>query len=106
LDGTAPKLSRKLFLNLDLTANQIVAGNSIEAVNLLNKIYVGFDYQAFRKMSLTFGATLNGHITKNSFDAYPPLFTDYQPDIFYTRDLGSNHNMKMWMGAKVGLRFL
>ena len=104
--GTAPKLSRKLFLNLDLTANQIVAGNSIEAVNLLNKIYVGFDYQAFRKMSLTFGATLNGHITKNSFDAYPPLFTDYQPDIFYTRDLGSNHNMKMWMGAKVGLRFL
>ena len=104
--GTAPRLSRKLFLNLDVTANQIVQGNSIEAVNLLNKLYLGFDFQAFRQMSLTFGATLNGHITKDSIDAYPELFTDYQPDIFYTRALGSDHTMKMWVGAKVGLRFL
>jgi hypothetical protein len=104
--GTAPRLSRKLFLNLDLTASQIVKGNSIEAVNLLNKMYVGFDYQVLKKMSLTFGATLNGYVTKNSIESYPALFTDYRPDIFYSRDLGSGHNVKMWMGAKVGLRFL
>jgi hypothetical protein len=104
--GTAPRLSRKMFLNFDLTSNQIVQGNSIEAINLLNKLYVGFDYQAFTKMSLTFGATVNGLITKNSIDGYPPLFTDYQPEIFYDRDFGSDHNLKMWVGAKVGLRFL
>lgn len=104
--GTAPRLSRKLFLNFDITANQIVQGNSIKAVNLLNKVYLGFDYQFLKKMSLTFGATLNGYITENGIDQYPPLFTDYQPEILYTRDLGSNHNMKMWLGAKVGLRFL
>lgn len=104
--GTAPRLSRKLFLNFDATSNQVVYGNSIEALNLLNKLYVGFDYQAFKKMSLTFGATLNAHITEKSFDQYQPLFTDYQPNIFYDRDFGSDHNMKMWLGAKVGLRFL
>jgi hypothetical protein len=104
--GTAPRISRKLFLNLDLTANQVMQGGSIDAINLLNKVYLGFDYQAFKKMSLTFGATLNGHITENSFDGYEPLFTDYQPDIFYDRDFGSDYNMKMWLGAKVGLRFL
>jgi hypothetical protein len=104
--GTAPRLSRKLYLNFDLTANQIVEGKSIEALNLLNRVYVGFDYQMFPKMSLTFGATVNGHITENSFDAYPQLFEHYEPNIFLDRDFGSDHNLKMWMGAKVGLRFL
>jgi len=103
--GTAPKLSRKLFLNFDVTANQIVHGHTIQSMNLLNKIYLGLDFQAFKKMSLTFGATLNGYITKNS-DSFQPLFTDYQPDIFYNRSLGADHNIKMWMGAKIGLRFL
>lgn len=104
--GTAPRLSRKLFLNFDLTSNQIIQGNTIDAINLLNKVYVGFDYQFLRKMSLTFGATVNGYITKNSVDSYPELFTEYQPDIFYDRDLGGNHNLKMWIGGKIGLRFL
>lgn len=104
--GTAPRLSRKVFLNFDLTANQIVQGNSIEFTNLLNKLYVGFDYQAFNKISLTFGATLNGYITENTVDALPSLFTDYQPNVFYDRDIGSEHNVKMWIGGKMGLRFL
>ena len=104
--GTAPRLSRKLFLNFDLTSNQIVQGNTIDAINLLNKVYVGFDYQFLRKMSLTFGATINGHVTKNSVDTYPELFTEYQPDIFYERDFGSGHHLKMWFGGKIGLRFL
>ena len=103
--GTAPRLSRKIFLNLDLTSNQIVNGNSLESVNLLNKLYLGIDYQAFRKVSLTFGTTLNGYITENTADA-AALFTDYQPNIFYRRNIGSDHNMKMWVGGKVGLRFL
>jgi len=103
--GSAPRLSKKLFLNFDLTSNQIVRGKSI-GTDLLNKLYVGLDYQAFRKMSVTFGATLNGHITESSVDALPSIFADYQPNVFYNRALGSDRNMKMWMGAKVGLRFL
>ena len=103
--GTAPRLSRRLFLNLDITANQVMHGNNIEAINLLNKIYLGFDYQAFNKMSLAFGATLNGYVTKST-ETYPGLFTDYQPDIFLDRDFGSDHNLKMWIGGKVALRFL
>jgi hypothetical protein len=104
--GTAPRLSRKLFLNVDVTANQVVQANSIEALNLLNKVYIGFDFQAFRKLSLTFGGTLNAYVTEKGYDQYKSLFTDYQPDIFYNRDFGSRHNMKMWIGGKVGLRFL
>ena len=103
--GTAPRLSRRLFLNFDLTANQIVEGNSIDRLNLLNKFYLGFDYQAFKKLSFTFGATVNGYITEDQTGEYPPLFTDYEPSIFYDRDF-RDHNLKMWLGAKVGVRFL
>lgn len=31
--------------------------------------------------------------------------TQWAP-VFNRRDLGADHNMKMWLGAKVGLRFL
>jgi hypothetical protein len=104
--GTAPRLSRKLYLNLDVTSNQIMQGSSFESVNILNKVYLGVDFQMFKKMSITVGATLNGYITDTTKDNYWDLFTDYQPDIFYDRDFGTNHNMKMWVGGKVGLRFL
>ena len=104
--GTAPKLSRKLFLNFDITSNQIVQGNSFEGVNVLNKAYIGVDFQMLKKMSVTVGATLNAYITETTYDGYLPIFTDYQPNVFYNRDYGSDMNMKMWLGGKIGIRFL
>jgi hypothetical protein len=104
--GTAPKLSNKFFLNFDLTSNQIVQGGKIDAVQLLNKLYVGLDYQFARHMSLTFGATLNGYVTDNTYDSYWNITTDYQPKVFYDRNYGNDLNMKMWWGGKVGVRFL
>ncbi len=104
--GTSSRLTRWLFLDFDLISNQIVDGNTIEALNLLNKAYLGVDIQAFRKVSLSVGVTLNGHITETSFDGYPELFTHYQPDVFFDRNVGGDYNLKMWFGAKVGVRFL
>jgi hypothetical protein len=103
--GTAPRLSKKLFLNFDLTANQVVRNGSINGVNVINKLYIGFDWQFARKMSLTAGATLNGYVT-DATKTYPELFTDYKPHVFYERTYHDDVNLKMWWGAKVGLRFL
>lgn len=103
--GTAPRLSKKLFLNIDVTSNQIVQGSNLENLNILNKAYLGFDYQFARKMSLTFGATLNAHLTDRTKDGYWDLFSQYKPDVFYDEDIGNTSNMKMWIGGKVGLRF-
>jgi hypothetical protein len=104
--GTAPRLSKKLFLNLDVTANQIMQGRAVDAVNLLNKVYLGVDFQMMKKLSLTAGATLNGYVTDNTFDGYSALFTDYKPHVFRNRDMGHDLNLKMWWGAKIGVRFL
>jgi hypothetical protein len=104
--GTTPKLSNKMFLNFDVTANQIVQGGKIDAVQVLNKLYVGLDYQFARHMSLTFGATLNGYVTDNTYDNYSSIASDYQPKVFFDRNYGNDLNMKMWWGGKIGLRFL
>jgi hypothetical protein len=104
--GTSPKLTRWLSVNVDLTANQVVEGNSIEALNLLNKLYLGFEIEPIRKLALTAGVTLNGYVTDANYTLYPELFTDFTPEIIYDRTYSNDYNLKMWWGAKVGLRFL
>ena len=105
--GTAPRLSRTLSLNVDLTANQVVYGSqSIEAINMINKLYLGLDFQFVKKLGVTFGVTLNGYVTDTTYDKYQPLFTDYKPHIVVDKTYSNDINMKMWWGGKIGLRFL
>lgn len=104
--GTAPRLSRTLSLNVDLISNQVVYGGSIDAINLINKLYLGLEFQAMKYIGLAFGVTLNGYVTDSTYDKYKPLFTDYNPHIISDRTYSNDLNMKMWLGAKVGVRFL
>ena len=104
--GTAPRLSRTLSLNVDLTANQVVYGQSIEAINMINKLYLGLDFQIVKNLGVTFGVTLNGYVTDTTYDKYQPLFTDYKPNIISDKTYSNDINMKMWWGGKIGLRFL
>jgi hypothetical protein len=103
--GTAPRLSRKLSLNVDLTSNQVVFDEKIEAINMINKLYVGMEVQALKYVGVTFGVTFNTYVTDTTFDKYPPLFTDYTPNFMSDKTYSNDLNMKTWLGAKVGLRF-
>lgn len=104
--GTAPRLSRRLSLNVDVTAQQVVYGNTIEAVNMINKVYLGLEFQALKYVGVTLGITLNGYVTDITYDKYRPLFTDYQPHIISDRTYSNDMNLKMWWGGKIGVRFL
>lgn len=103
--GSAPRLTRWLFLNFDLTANHVDRGHLTPELSLLNKFYMGFDIQLARKFSVTFGATLNAYLTDRDISEYPALFTDYNPPLVSDRDIGNNTHMQMWWGGKVGIRF-
>ncbi|HEX6892133.1 MAG TPA: hypothetical protein VF141_15605, partial [Chryseolinea sp.] len=104
--GTAPRLTRWLNLNVDVTTSQIVKGDNIDAINLLNKVFVGVEFEPAKKIGLAVGITLNGQVTDATYGQYPELFTDYTPDIRYDHTYSNDLNLKMWWGGKVGLRFL
>ncbi len=102
--GTAPKLTKWLSLNVDVTASQIVYGK-IEKINLLNKVYTGLDFHLTKNFSVFGGVTLNGHVTDRFYGEYPELFTDYEPSIIRQRTLNDDLDLRMWWGGKVGIRF-
>lgn len=103
--GTAPKITKWLYLNLDLTANQVSYGEFTPALNLLNKFYMGFDFQVAKKFSITAGVTLNAYFTEKSYAEYTPLFTDYKPNLIYDEDIDADLHVQMWWGGKIGIRF-
>ncbi len=104
--GTARKLTRWLYLDLDLSSQHVNRGSFTNALSLLNKAYVGLDFQVAKKFSIATGITLNGFLTRTTYSEYPKLFTDYTPRIIYDENLNHDINLKMWWGAKVALRFL
>ncbi len=104
--GTARKLTRWLYLDLDLSSQHVNKGGFTNSLSLLNKAYVGLEFQVAKKFSIATGISLNGYITRNTYSQYPELFTDYKPKIIFDENLNHNINLKMWWGAKVALRFL
>ena len=104
--GTVRKLTRWLYLDLDLSSQHVNKGSFTNALSLLNKAYVCLDFQVAKKFSIATGITLNGFLTRTTYSEYPELFTDYTPRIIYDENLNHDINLKMWWGAKVALRFL
>ncbi len=104
--GTTRKLTKWWLLDIDLSTQHVSKGSFTNELSLLNKAYVGFDFQVAKKLSLATGITLNGYLTKTAYNDYPTLFTGYQPKIISDKNIGNDLNLKMWLGAKVALRFL
>jgi len=103
--GTSRKLTRWLYLDLDITSQHVNNGSFTNALSLLNKAYMGLEFQVAEKFSIAAGVTVNGYLTRTSFTEYPKLFTYYTPNA-QSFDLGTDKNLALWFGAKVGLRFL
>jgi hypothetical protein len=94
-----------LYLNIDVTAQQINHDAFTEKINLLNKAYVGFEIQTFRKIGLAFGITLNGLLRDRTYTEYGEIFNRYNPKIINTHHYNNDIDLSMWWGAKVAVRF-
>lgn len=104
--GTAPRLTKWLYLNFDLTANHVNKGGFTNSLSLLNKLYLGLDFQLAKKFSVTAGATLNGYLSDPAYADNPALFTDFTPTIVKEHIFSNGNDLKMWWGGKIGIRFL
>ncbi|TDQ18274.1 hypothetical protein DFQ04_0072 [Algoriphagus boseongensis] len=102
--GTSPRLGQKLFLNIEVSSEQLNKGN-VQAVNLINRFYVGGEWQATKRFAIYAGPTINFRVYETDFEGHPDLFTYSFPTIrnekFYAENIGS----QMWYGFKAGFRF-
>jgi outer membrane lipoprotein SlyB len=101
--GTAPKLSNKLRLTMDLSCNQMNYGNNFDYLNLLNKFDMGLEWQIVKGFALGLSASFNVLLRENN-GIYPYTFSEYNPNIVDTWD-NSDYNARAWIGWKVALRF-
>jgi len=99
--GCAPKLAKKVALNIDLTANQIIHGNIANPLNQLAKLNLGVDVNLSKKFSLYGGVVLNGYFTQTGAK---PLAGSENIHSFYNHRFDSDYQMKSWIGWKVALR--
>jgi hypothetical protein len=83
----------------------LVKGN-VEKLNLINRLYVGFDFHLTKNLSLTAGATYNLRIFDSAFKNHADLFTYAKPTVITKGELNDRYNYQGWFGAKVGIRFL
>lgn len=103
--GTSPRLGRKTFLNIELSSEQLNKGN-VEALNLINRFYVGADFQVANKVALYAGPSINFRVYDTSYHQHPDLFSFDGPKVFSERnyrfdDLAS----QFWWGFRAGIRF-
>lgn len=102
--GTSPRLGKKTFLNIEVSSEQLSKGR-VEALNLVNRFYLGGEFQASSKLAIYAGPTLSFRVYDTSFTDHPELFAYSNPKVYnenyYPEDLGS----QLWFGFKAGLRF-
>ena len=105
--GSSPRLGKNTFLNIELTSEQMQKGN-VEALNLINRFYIGADFQVAKKFGIFAGPTINYRIYETSFDQHPELFyyngfhTFSEHTFRYNKDLAG----QFWWGFRAGIRFL
>lgn len=111
--GTAPKLTKWMYLNIDATGQQVNDGAWAQSLSLLTRLHIGLDFQIASKFSIYAGATMNGYFSEiqpSPFPQFPTLFpnqdpADIAPRVFHEENF-SDVNLKMWWGGKIALRFL
>lgn len=103
--GTSPRLGKKTFLNIELSSEQLSQGK-VEALNLVNRLYVGGEFQAAKGLAIFAGPTLNFRVYDSSYSSHPDLFTYTNTSVHSDRYHPENLGSQFWWGFRAGFRFL
>ncbi len=101
--GSALRLGKKWYLNLDLTAQQVQIDKTDYAYNLLTKSFVGVEYRFGKKFSIAAGPTINWYSSENNAATDPVWSRIKQKTLASFTDGG--YSNQLWIGAKLALRF-
>ncbi|GAA0878373.1 hypothetical protein GCM10009119_13410 [Algoriphagus jejuensis] len=103
--GFSPRLGRKTFLNIEFTSEQMNKGNVV-AMNLINRAYLGFDWQMVKGFGLYAGPSINWRVYDSSYTDHPVTFYYVQPKILSEKYLPMDDiASQLWLGFRAGVRF-
>jgi hypothetical protein len=102
--GSSVSIGKTSFLNFELTAQQVYKGN-VEALNLFNRLYIGYEQKLGKTVALYAGPALTLRVYDTTYEQHPSTFKYYKPNIlsekFYP---DQNLTSQLWLGFRFGLR--
>ncbi|WP_186280029.1 hypothetical protein [Fluviicola chungangensis] len=101
--GSAIRLGRKLYLDLDLTTQSLYVNNSDYTYNMLTKGFVGIEYRVGKNFSIAAGPTLNWYSSESKPETDPVWSKISRRTLSHS--VNGNYSNQLWIGAKLALRF-
>ncbi len=102
--GSALRLGRKWYLNLDLTTQHLYLNNTDFAYNMLTKGFLGIEYRFGKNFSIAAGPTFNWYNAEITDPEIDPIWSRIKQRTVHNSVNGSYSN-RLWVGAKLALRF-
>ncbi len=104
--GSSPKVGKRWYLNLELTSQQLINNVYQLNMNLLNRFHLGVDFIAAKCLAISAGGSLNAMVSQTNYSEFTTTFSPGEPFEFLQRSYSNGLEMKMWWGAKLGLKVL
>jgi hypothetical protein len=103
--GTYWTLTKRLAVNLDLTAHQISQDSFSKYVNILNRASFSVEVRG-KWLGIAFGPAWNLLITDVSSPEYQPIFDNF-PNLGFVKSerIDSDFRLRSWVGGQVAVRF-
>ncbi|WP_341903830.1 hypothetical protein [Fluviicola taffensis] len=102
--GSAVRLGKKWYLDLDLTAQQLYLNNTTFSYNLLTKSFIGIEYRFGKNFSIAAGPTLNWYSSETTDPEMDPIWSKISQKTL-ENSVAGNYSNQLWIGAKLALRF-
>jgi hypothetical protein len=110
--GSAIRLGRKWYLDLDLTMQHLYLNNTDFSYNTLTKSFLGVEYRFGKNFSIAAGPTLNWYSTETTAADTDPIWSKISqrtlesPEGSYSNgNPVSSYTNRLWIGARLALRF-
>lgn len=103
--GTSWGNPNKTLVDFDFSTNEVSYRNDLKGAFHWYKVYLGIDRRMFKKFSIAAGLTFNA-LLSDSFEPDYNEINSRMPFYYLTnKDYPNGHNLKTWIGGRVGLRF-
>ncbi|MNX96513.1 hypothetical protein D3C86_1288330 [compost metagenome] len=104
--GSAIRLGRKWYLDLDLTAQQLYLNSTNDdyTYRMLTKGFLGIEYRFGKNFSIAAGPTINWYSTESVDPETDPVWSKIRQKTISSSVSNSFAN-QLWIGGKLALRF-